>query len=103
MRMFLRLTLIVLVTFASALTGFSQTTDTNDPLVRVLQTKGIITEAEARLITANASLVEQRDRLASLLRDKGVISSAEFDGLHATPASPEVKTITAEYKTSAAP
>ena len=103
MRMYLRLTLIALVALASALNVSSQTTDTNDPLVRVLQAKGIITEAEARLITANASPAEQRDRLASLLRDKGVISSTEFDGLHATPASPEVKTITAEYKTSPAP
>src|SRR6185503_14636645 len=82
---------------------FSQSANSNDPLVRVLQSKGILTEAEARAITANASPEEQRDRLATLLRDKGVISSTEFESLRTPAASSEVKTITAEYKTTPPP
>jgi hypothetical protein len=102
----MRLTLILVVIFASALAVFSQSADTNDPLVRVLQAKGILTETEARAITANASPAEQRDRLAALLRDKGVISATEFESIRApsvSPVAPEIKTITAEYKTSSPP
>lgn len=100
MRAFLRLTLIMIVGIASALAVFSQSADTSDPLVRVLQTKGILTEAEARAITTNASSAEQRDRLALLLREKGVISASEFEALHTTTIPPEVKVTTAEYKTN---
>ncbi|HSL55342.1 MAG TPA: hypothetical protein VK868_13150 [Pyrinomonadaceae bacterium] len=101
MRVYLRLALIVLIGFGSAFVVFSQ--DTSDPLVRVLQAKGILTETEARAITSNASPAEQRDRLAALLRDKGVISATEFDAIRAPAAPPEIKTITAEYKTSSPP
>ena len=103
MRTCLRLTLIVMVGLGSALCVHSQTPDSTDPLVRVLQNKGILTEAEARAITTNASPAEQRDRLAALLRDKGVISATEFEALHATPASPPMTITTAEYKTSSPP
>ena len=99
MRVCLRLALIVIFCFGSALPVFSQST-TNDPLIRVLQNKGILTDAEARAITTNASPEEQRDRLAALLRDKGVISATEFEEVRTTSASPEVKTITADYKPS---
>src|SRR5215212_2125931 len=99
MSVYLRLILIVVITLGSALTVFSQSADTSDPLVRVLQAKGILTDAEARAITANASPAEQRDRLAALLRDKGVISATEFEAIRTPAASAEVKTITAEYKT----
>ena len=71
--------------------------------MRVLQAKGIITDAEARAITSNASPAEQRDRLAALLRDKGVISATEFEAIRAPAASPEIKTITAEYRPSSPP
>lgn len=100
MRVYLRLTLILIVSFGSALAVFSQSVNTNDPLIRVLQNKGILTDAEARAITTNASPEEQRDRLAALLRDKGVISATEFEEVRTTSASPEVKTITADYKPS---
>jgi hypothetical protein len=79
-------------------TTLAQTENPTDPLIRILQAKGVLTDAEARSITANASLAEQRDRLAALLRDKGVISSSEFDAVRAVTAPPEMKTITAEYK-----
>src|SRR6185295_18183803 len=95
----MRLILIVVVILGSALAVFSQSADTSDPLVRVLQAKGILTETEARAITTNASPAEQRDRLATLLRDKGVISATEFEAIRAPAASTEIKTITAEYKT----
>src|SRR5256885_16019598 len=71
-----------------------------DPLVRVLQEKGVLTEAEARAITANASTAEQRDRLATLLRDKGVISPAEFEAVRTNPALPVARTIPADYRTT---
>ena len=51
MRVYLRLILIMVVCLASALVVFSQSADTSDPLVRVLQAKGILTDAEARAIT----------------------------------------------------
>src|SRR5207244_10773219 len=78
----------------------AQTASSSDPLVRVLQAKGVLTEAEARAITANASTTEQRDRLAVLLRDKGVLSPAEFEALRANTSSPVARTITADYKTT---
>ena len=103
MRTYLRLTLLVTICLGSALAVFPQSNNTTDPLVQVLQAKGILTEAEARAIAANASLAEQRDRLAVLLRDKGVISAADFAALHATPASSPVTITTADYKTTPPP
>src|SRR5690349_15533261 len=103
MRTYLRLTLLVTICLSSALAVFPQSNNTTDPLVRVLQAKGILTEAEARAITVDASPVEQRDRLAALLRDKGVISEVEFAALHATPTSPPLTITTADYKTSPPP
>ena len=86
----IRITLLVIVSLGCGVTVFSQSADKPDPLVRVLQTKGILTEAEARAITANASPEDQRDRLATLLRDKGIISATEFDELHTTAPAPEM-------------
>jgi hypothetical protein len=51
----------------------------NDPLVRVLVIKGLLTVDEARSLAAPGTVVEQRDRLAALLRDKGLISATEFE------------------------
>jgi hypothetical protein len=78
----------------------AQSNSGTDPLVRMLQEKGVLTEAEARSISANASTAEQRDRLAALLRDKGVISPAEFEAVRANTSSPVARTITADYKTT---
>jgi hypothetical protein len=52
-----------------------------DPLVRVLITKGILTEAEGHSIAASGNPGEQRDRLASLLRDKGLLTGPEYEAL----------------------
>src|SRR5689334_24853390 len=103
MRTCLRLTLILIISLGSALAVFAQSADASDPLVRMLQAKGILTETEARAITSNASPAEQRDRLAALLRDKGVISASEFEAIRAPAAPSEIKTITAEYKTNTPP
>jgi hypothetical protein len=100
MRMYLRLTLILIVGLGTALTAFAQTPATNDPLVRVLRAKGILTDAEASAITANGSPAEQRDRLANLLRDKGVISSAEFEAVRTPAVLPEMKITPAAMITS---
>src|SRR5215216_5766538 len=89
-----RIALSLAVGIISALSVFPQTDNSIDPLVRLLEAKGVLTSAEARTITENASK-DQRDRLAVLLREKGVISSAEFDSIQA----PALKTITADYKT----
>lgn len=84
----------------SSLSVCSQTDSSADPLVRLLETKGVLTAAEVRTITEHASLKEQRDRLAALLRDKGVISSTEFAAIQPSVEPPVVKTITADYKTA---
>jgi hypothetical protein len=93
-----RLAFILTIIQIFALLGFAQTDSSTDPLVRVLEAKGVLTAAEARLISSGSPL-EQRDRLAALLRDKGVISAAEFEIVRTTNAAPEMKTITADYKT----
>ena len=103
MRTYSRLVFILVFSVTSALAVFGQSADPSDPLVRVLQAKGILTEAEARAITVNASPAEQRDRLAVLLRDKGVISAAEFDALRPAATSQPMTMTTAEYKTSPPP
>jgi hypothetical protein len=95
--------LILVLGLGLAQTVSAQADNASDPLVRVLQAKGVLTDSEARAIMANGSLAEQRDRLAALLRDKGVISSTEFEAVRTASSSPEIKTITADYKTSALP
>ena len=94
-----RFVVILLIAQISLSLALGQDNST-DPLVRVLEAKGILTSAEARSISGTGSATEQRDRLAILLRDKGVISAAEFEALRTTSNSAEVKTITADYKTS---
>jgi hypothetical protein len=100
---FARLLFVPFIVIGVFQTALTQTKPTPDPLVQVLVTKGILTEEEARSITANASPTEQRDRLAALLRDKGVISQAEFDAvLPNAPVASGVPTMNADYKTKVA-
>ena len=96
----LRVISILIVALLSTVVIFAQVDNTTDPLVRLLQAKGVLTDAEARSITTNATPLEQRDRLATLLLTKGVISSAEFDSVRTDTSSPAVQTITADYKAS---
>jgi len=92
---------IILCAFACPFV-IAQSDNQTDPLIRLLQSKGVLTEVEARSITATGTAAEQRDRLAVLLRDKGIISASELDAVRTTPAPSVVKTITADYKTSSA-
>src|SRR5262249_46222784 len=100
MRPYLRLVLVMLVSLSTATVVSAQSDGENDRLVRVLEAKGVLTPAEARSITANASPAELRDRLAVLLRDKGVISAAEFEAVRTNTSSPTVETITVDYKST---
>src|SRR5712692_5180728 len=79
--------LVQLIFLSFALMGFSdrafaQRQDGNsqrDPLVRLLQTKGIITEQEAAMIGEASSPAQAERRLADLLLSKGVINRQEYD------------------------
>ena len=62
--------------------ALGQQPNTTDPLVRMLVTKGVLTETEGNAITSSGTVAEQRDRLAVLLREKGIISAAEYDAVH---------------------
>ncbi|MGE5111062.1 MAG: hypothetical protein ACM3JB_09415 [Acidobacteriaceae bacterium] len=55
-----------------------------DPLVRILLDKGVITTDEARFIGAGAN---QREKLLYLLKEKGVLSNADLDQLALSPTS----------------
>jgi hypothetical protein len=54
---------------------------TNDPLIRLMIAKGMLTTEEARTIGANGTPDEQRNRLVVLMHEKGMISDAEFEAL----------------------
>ena len=61
---------------------------TEDPLLRLLVSKGLLTTEEAGVVLSAGTAAMQRDRLALLLKDKGLISAAEFDALQASAAAP---------------
>ena len=100
MKCYLRFLLTGIFLSLASLIVVAQTGNSTDPLVQVLRAKGVLTEAEARSISANTSTAEQRERLAVLLRDKGVISPAEFEAVRTNTSSPVAQTITADYKTT---
>jgi len=101
----LRFVFIFLISLIAFSTVRAQDNGSNstDPLVRVLLTKGLLTTEEARSITMKASPAEQRDRLATLLRDKGVISASEFEAVRTVAPNENValKTMNADYRSSA--
>jgi hypothetical protein len=90
--------LLIALLVLLALTGpafAQQKTDTQaapDPLVRLLQSKGIISAEEAAMIGQAATPSEMQQRLAKLLLAKGVLTQQEYDqtlsSLAATSASP---------------
>jgi hypothetical protein len=51
----------------------------NSPLVKILQSKGILTDAEANLISQAGSPAEAEQRLAKLLLAKGLISQSDYE------------------------
>ena len=100
---YLRPVMIITVVLLAFPFAHAQGDGSTDPLVRVLVTKGILTNEEARSLTAGSTSAEQRDRLAILLRDKGVISAEEFETLRAIAPPPNPATINAIYKPAPEP
>ena len=80
MKRSLHLTLLLVLLAGPA---FAQQKDksqaTPSPLVRLLQSKGVITEQEAAQIIEASSPAESERRLAKLLLAKGVINQQEYD------------------------
>ena len=56
------------------------------PLIRLLQSKGIITEQEAAMVSEASSPAEAEHRLAELLLSKGMITRQEYDQALASAA-----------------
>jgi len=75
------------------------TEEIKDPLVKILLSKGLISQTEAQALAASQSPAEQRDRLANLLFSKGIISAAELDQMR--PANQPASTVNASLKTDA--
>ena len=68
---------------AAKTTAVANTT-TQDPLIRILVTKGVITADEARFIGAGNN---QHEKLLYLLKEKGVLTTTDLDLLVASNAS----------------
>lgn len=63
----------------------TSTAPERDPLLKLLISKGLLTNEDAESVVSAGDATKQRQFLAVLLRDKGVISAAEFESLQ--PAS----------------
>lgn len=79
----------------------------SSPLVRLLQSKGIISDEEAASVSSAPSTSEAEQRLASLLLSKGVISPEEYAntvsalGAGSTQSAPRIVSIAAHAPASA--
>jgi len=73
-----------------------------NPLVRVLQAKGILSAEEAAQISQASSASDADRRLAKLLLMKGVISQADYDQTVGAPAMMNASTTTASSPTAVA-
>jgi hypothetical protein len=72
----------VVVTAVMVIPAFAQQVDPQSktpPLVQVLQSKGILTAAEAAQIAQATSAAEANDRLAQMLLAKGLISESDYN------------------------
>lgn len=91
-----RLTVLLLVfVFAATVAAIAQQSDDKpaaNPLVRLLQSKGIISEQEAATVNKAGSVAEQQQRLSQLLLSKGIISQNEYEQTVAKNASPKTDT-----------
>jgi hypothetical protein len=114
MKMLLRLGIALMLPLALASPAEAQQKEssqiTPSPLVRLLQSKGVITEQEVVMITQAASPAETERRLGKLLLSKGIISQQEYDqtisapGAAARPYEPIAsRVITAEVRVSQPP
>ncbi|MGB7623663.1 MAG: hypothetical protein WBN92_15050 [Terriglobia bacterium] len=83
--------LVVLVLFAMATLSMAQQKDgsppASNPLVRLLQAKGIITPEEATSLNQATSSADSQLKLAKLLVSKGLISQKEYDEMAASFAA----------------
>lgn len=77
------------------------TANANDPLLKLLVSKGLVTSAEAESVLSAGDQTKQRDRLAALLKDKGLISAEEFASLQ--PPAPVVAGASASGERVASP
>ncbi len=104
------LAVCLFTTFAGWEEGFAQQHPENsadvNPLIRLLQAKGILTEEEAAQINRGSSPTYANRRLAELLLSKGVISQSDYDQAFGAaqvsdipaPASPNTSVIPAVYR-----
>src|SRR5262249_59643338 len=71
--------LVAMVGWVSAQQNSDSSASADNPLVKLLQSKGIITEQEALMVNSASSRTESDERLARLLLSKGLISREEYD------------------------
>lgn len=83
MKRFLHLALVLLTLLALSGQSLAQqkeeTQSAPNPLVKILQSKGVITEQEAAVINGAATPGEAQQRLAKLLLTKGILNQQEYD------------------------
>ena len=82
MKKLFQLTILLFTIAALSDQAFAQEQNPNserNPLVRLLQSKGIITEQEAAMISEASSPAQAERRLAELLVSKGVITRQEYE------------------------
>ncbi|HKA17904.1 MAG TPA: hypothetical protein VKN18_06265 [Blastocatellia bacterium] len=71
--------LFILVVSATQVFAQQDSGSVKTPLIRLLQSKGIITEQEAATVSDASSPAEAEHRLAELLLSKGMITRQEYD------------------------
>jgi hypothetical protein len=71
--------LFILVVSATQVFAQQDSSSLKTPLIRLLQSKGIITEQEAVMVTEASSPAEAEHRLAELLLAKGILTRQEYD------------------------
>src|SRR5215813_5180124 len=71
--------LFILVVSATQVFAQQDSGSVKTPLIRLLQSKGIITEQEAATVSEASSPAEAEHRLAELLLSKGMITRQEYD------------------------
>ena len=73
--------------------AFSQTNSpTNNPLIHLLQSKGVLSAEEAAAVTQASSPDESNRRLVQLLVGKGLISQQEYEATLAASSTPVAQT-----------
>jgi hypothetical protein len=85
----LHICVVLIVLLLCAQNTKAQELQSQDALIRVLVSKGVLDQQEAESLRADTA-AEQRDRLVYLLGDKGILSAAEVDELSGQSASAQV-------------